>query len=51
MMIGRMLLLLSICCLPMIEGWQTLADHHEALWREVAPVQQRSLAVYEEVLQ
>lgn len=33
------------------EGWQTLADHHEALWREVAPVQQRSLAVYEEVLQ
>lgn len=33
------------------QGWQTVDEHHESLWREVTPVQQRSLAVYEEVLQ
>ncbi|OEY65007.1 IS21 family transposase [Marinobacter sp. X15-166B] len=32
-------------------GWQTVAEHHEPLWQEVMPVQHRSLAVYEEVLQ
>ncbi len=33
------------------QGWQTVAEHHEPLWQEVMPVQHRSLAVYEEVLQ
>ena len=33
------------------QGWQTVADHHEPLWQEVMPVQHRSLAVYEEMLQ
>lgn len=31
-------------------GWQTVAEHHTALWQDVMPVQHRSLAVYEEVL-
>lgn len=31
-------------------GWQTLTEHHEPLWQEVMPVQQRSLTVCEEVL-
>lgn len=33
------------------QGWQTVAEHHEPLWQEVVPVQHRSLAAYEEVLQ
>ena len=33
------------------EGWQAVSDHHTPLWQEVMPVQHRSLAVYEEVLQ
>ncbi|WP_152208724.1 IS21 family transposase [Marinobacter changyiensis] len=33
------------------QGWQTVAEHHEPLWLDVMPVQYRSLAVYEEVLQ
>jgi len=33
------------------QGWQTVAEHHEPLWQDVMPVQHRSLAVYEEVLQ
>jgi hypothetical protein len=32
------------------QGWQTVAEHHTVLWQETMPVQQRSLAVYEEVL-
>lgn len=32
------------------QGWQTVADHHQPLWQDLAPVQHRSLAVYEEVL-
>ena len=33
------------------QGWQTVAEHHEPLWQDVMPVQHRSLAVYEDVLQ
>ena len=33
------------------QGWQTVAEHHEPLWQDVLPVQHRSLAVYEEILQ
>lgn len=33
------------------QGWQTVAEHHEPLWQDVLPVQHRSLAVYEELLQ
>lgn len=32
-------------------GWQTVAEHHASLWQDLMPVQRRSLAVYEEVLQ
>jgi hypothetical protein len=33
------------------DGWQAIEDHHTPLWQGVMPVQHRSLAVYEEVLQ
>ena len=33
------------------DGWQAIEDHHTPLWQDVMPVQHRSLAVYEEVLQ
>jgi len=33
------------------EGWSTLAEHHSEMWRNTLPqVEQRDLAVYEEVL-
>lgn len=33
------------------EGWSTLAEHHSDMWRNTLPqVEQRALAVYEEVL-
>jgi hypothetical protein len=33
-------------------GWVTVADHHAALWAAVSgPVEERALAVYEEVAQ
>ena len=34
---------------PAREGWVTLAEHHEQLWRDTLQVQQRPLTVYEEV--
>lgn len=33
------------------EGWQRVAEHHEALWRSVSAVEHRALSAYEEVLQ
>jgi len=33
------------------DGWQTTQEHHTPLWQEAMPVQHRSLAVYEEILQ
>ncbi len=33
------------------EGWVSVPEHHAALWRNTLQVQQRSLAVYEEVAQ
>ena len=34
---------------PAQEGWSTVPDHHEALWRETLHVERRALSVYEEV--
>jgi transposase len=34
---------------PTREGWSTVPDHHEALWRETLRVESRALSVYEEV--
>lgn len=34
---------------PAVEGWSTVAAHHESLWRQTLAVEQRDLAVYEEV--
>jgi len=31
------------------EGWQTVPEHHEKLWRDTMRVERRDLAVYEEV--
>lgn len=36
---------------PVRCGWQRTPAHHEALWREACPVEQRDLAVYEEAAQ
>lgn len=33
------------------EGWVKVPEHHAALWQQVLKVEQRSLAVYEEVAQ
>ena len=35
---------------PASQGWVTVADHHTRLWQETLQVQQRPLAVYEEVV-
>jgi transposase len=32
-------------------GWVTVPDHHAALWQAAMPVEQRPLAIYEEVAQ
>ena len=34
---------------PPAHGWVTVPDHHAALWAETLAVEQRPLAVYEEV--
>ncbi len=34
---------------PAQEGWSTVPEHHEDLWRETLRVQRRDLGVYEEV--
>jgi hypothetical protein len=34
---------------PASEGWVTVPEHHERLWRETLNVERRDLAVYEEV--
>jgi transposase len=34
---------------PAQAGWVTVPDHHAALWQQALAVEQRSLAVYEEV--
>jgi transposase len=34
---------------PVREGWVTIPEHHEELWRETLNVERRDLAVYEEV--
>jgi hypothetical protein len=34
---------------PRSQGWVTVPEHHAGLWREVLRVEQRPLAVYEEV--
>ena len=34
---------------PRQAGWVRVAEHHQALWQAVEPVEQRSLQVYEEV--
>jgi hypothetical protein len=31
------------------EGWSTVAEHHAELWKDTLKVEQRPLAVYEEV--
>jgi hypothetical protein len=31
------------------EGWVTVPEHHAALWSSTLKVEERSLAVYEEV--
>jgi len=31
------------------EGWSSVVSHHVELWNEALKVEQRSLAVYEEV--
>jgi len=31
------------------EGWSTIPEHHANLWNDTLKVEQRSLAVYEEV--
>lgn len=36
---------------PSQAGWQTVPEHHAALWQQTLAVQQRDLRVYEEVLQ
>lgn len=33
------------------DGWVTVPEHHASLWQETLRVEQRSLAVYEEVVQ
>jgi hypothetical protein len=33
------------------DGWVTVSEHHASLWQETLRVEQRSLAVYEEVAQ
>ena len=34
---------------PIAEGWSTVPEHHEALWRETLRVDRRDLSYYEEV--
>jgi hypothetical protein len=31
------------------EGWSTLAEHRAEMWKSTLHVEQRSLAIYEEV--
>jgi hypothetical protein len=35
--------------LPGLSGWVTVPEHHAALWAQTLAVEQRPLAVYEEV--
>lgn len=35
---------------PATEGWSTIAEHHHELWHSTLQVEQRPLAVYEELL-
>ncbi|MCB0037491.1 MAG: transposase, partial [Anaerolineales bacterium] len=35
---------------PATEGWSTIAEHHHELWQSTLQVEQRPLAVYEELL-
>lgn len=35
--------------MPAVSGWVTVPEHHAALWAQTLAVEQRPLAVYEEV--